>query len=205
VELTARLEGLGRLLDATADGFGVPARLVLRQAVEKRVVAAEAFGRKDYAVAAGAMDEAASLLAGVAPTRTEELSGLWKLEKELAAGHARHEALRWTRPMLTMNEQLSLVLVLLLAFGVIFELPLVMALLGVVGVVKSQWLFRYQRHALVVCLIAAAVLTPTGDVVNLSLMAGPMLLCYELGVLAVWLIERRRARNEADPSISPSP
>ena len=205
VELAARLEGLGKLLDATADGFGVPSRLVLRQAVEKRVVAAEAFGRKDYAVAAAAMDEAASLLAGVAPTRTEELSGLWRLEKELAAGHARHEALRWTRPMLTMNEQLSLVLVLLLAFGVIFELPLVMALLGVVGVVKSQWLFKYQRHAFVVCIIAAAVLTPTGDVVNLSLMAGPMLLCYELGVLAVWLIERRRARNEADPSISPTP
>jgi len=205
VELAARLEGLGRLLDATADGFGVPSRLVLRQAVEKRVVAAEAFGRKDFAAAATAMDEAASLLAGVAPTRTEELAGMWKLEKELAAGHARHEALRWTRPMLTMNEQLSLVLVLLLAFGIIFELPLVMALLGVVGVVKSQWLFRYQRHAFVVCLIAAAIVTPTGDVVNLSLMAGPMLLCYELGVLAVWLIERRRARSESAPSISPTP
>jgi sec-independent protein translocase protein TatC len=205
VELAARLEGLGRLLDATADGFGVPSRLVLRQAVEKRVVAAEAFARKDFAVAAAAMDEAASLLAGVAPTRTEELAGLWKLEKEMALGHARHEALRWTRPMLTMNEQLSLVLVLLLAFGVIFELPLVMALLGVVGVVKSQWLFKYQRHAFVVCLIAAAIVTPTGDVVNLSLMAGPMLLCYELGVLAVWLIERRRAKAEVAPDISPAP
>ncbi len=42
---------LGELLDATAEGFGVPSRLVLRQAVEKRVVAVEAFGRKDYAVA----------------------------------------------------------------------------------------------------------------------------------------------------------
>jgi sec-independent protein translocase protein TatC len=141
----------------------------------------------------------------VAPTRTEELAGLWKLEKVLAAGHAYHEALLWTRPMLTMSEQLSLVLVLLLAFGVIFELPLVMALLGVVGVVRSQWLVRYQRHAFVVCLIVAALITPTGDVVNLSLMAGPMLLCYELGVLAVWLIERRRARNEAAASISPTP
>jgi sec-independent protein translocase protein TatC len=205
VELSARLEGLGRLVDATAEGFGTPARLVLRQAVEKRVVAAEAFGRKDFVVAASAMDEAASLLAGVAPTRTEELSGLWKLEKELAAGHARHEALRWTRPMLSMDEQLSLVLVLILAFGVIFELPLVMALLGIVGVVKSRWLFRYQRHAFVVCLILAAIITPTGDVVNLSLMAGPMLLCYELGVLAVWMIERRRAKNQAAASIAPTP
>jgi sec-independent protein translocase protein TatC len=173
--------------------------------VEKRVEAVAAFDRQDYPAASAAMDEAASLLAGVAPTRTEELAGLWKLEKELAAGHARHEALRWTRPMLSMNEQLSLVLVLILAFGVIFELPLVMALLGIVGVVKSQWLFKYQRHALVVCIILAAILTPTGDVVNLSLMAGPMLLCYEMGVLAVWLIERRRAKGEAATSISPTP
>ncbi|HVG62862.1 MAG TPA: twin-arginine translocase subunit TatC [Hyalangium sp.] len=205
VELEARLAGLGRLLDSAADGYGVRARVVLRQALEKRVEAGEAFGRKDFVKAAAAMDEAASLLAGVAPTHTEELAGLWKLEKELASGHARHEALRWTRPMLTMHEQLSLVLVLLLAFGVIFELPLVMALLGVVGVVRSQWLVRYQRHAFVVCLIVAALITPTGDVVNLSLMAGPMLLCYEMGVLAVWLIERRRAKNEAATSITPTP
>ena len=80
-----------------------------------------------------------------------------------------------------------------------------MALLGIVGVVQSRWLFKYQRHAFVVCLILAAVITPTGDVVNLSLMAGPMLLCYELGVLAVWMIERRRARAEAAASISPAP
>lgn len=204
VELAARLEGLGRLVDAAADGFGMPSRLVVRQALEKRVAAVEAYGRKDFAASAAAMDEAASLLAGVAPTRTEELSGMWKLQKELATGHAHHEALRWTRPMLTMNEQLSLVLLLILAFGVIFELPLVMALLGVVGVIRSQWLFKYQRHAFVVCLIAAAILTPTGDVVNLSLMAGPMLLCYELGALSVWMIERRRARNAAATGITPT-
>ena len=96
--------------------------------------------------------------------------------------------------MLSMTEQLTLVLVLELAFGVIFELPLVMAVLGMVGLVKSSFLFKYQRHAFVVCLIAAAVITPTGDAVNLAMMAGPMLACYELGVVLVWLIEKRRAR-----------
>jgi len=203
VELKARLAGLGALLDAASTGYATE-RGVLRQAVEKRVEAVTAFGRQDYVAAAAAMDQAASLLAGVASTRSEELSGLWKLEKELAAGYAQHDAERWTRPMLSMHEQLSLVLLLILAFGIIFELPLVMALLGVVGVVRSKWLFRYQRHAFVVCLIAAAIITPTGDVVNLSLMAGPMLLCYELGVLLVWLVERRRARNEAETGITPA-
>jgi sec-independent protein translocase protein TatC len=205
VELEARLQGLGRLVDATADGFGVSARSVLRQAVEKRAEAVEAYAKEDYAASARALDEAASLLAGVAPTRTEELAGLWKLEKELALGKARYVAAAWTKPMLTMGEQLSLVLLLLLSFGIIFELPLVMALLGLVGVVKAGWLMKYQRHAFVVCLIAAAVLTPTGDVVNLSLMAGPMLLCYEMGVLAVWLIERRRSKQEPETGITPTP
>lgn len=204
VELKSRMEAMGVLLDAAADGFGAPARGVLRQAVEKRVEAVAAYSRQDYVAAAAALDGAAGLLAGIAPTRTEELSGLWKLEKELSAGYARHEAARWTRPMLSMHEQLSLVLLLILAFGIIFELPLVMALLGVVGVVQSRWLFKYQRHAFVVCLIAAAVITPTGDVVNLSLMAGPMLACYELGVLLVWLVERRRARNSAETGITPA-
>jgi sec-independent protein translocase protein TatC len=204
VELEARLDGLGRLLDAAADGFGMPARSVLRQTVEKRAEAVEAYAKEDFGAAAKAMDEAASLLAGVAPTRAEELSGLWRLEKELALGKARHVAASWTKPMLTMNEQLSLVLLLLLSFGIIFELPLVMALLGLVGIVRAGFLMKYQRHAFVVCLIAAAILTPTGDVVNLSLMAGPMLLCYEMGVLAVWLIERRRSKQEAETSITPT-
>ncbi len=204
VEMEGRLAGLGRLLDATADGFGVQARSVLRQSVEKRVEAVEAYAREEYGAAATAMDESASLLARVAPARSEELAGLWRLEKELAVGKARYVAEVWTRPMLTMNEQLSLVLLLILSFGIIFELPLVIALLGMVGVVKAGWLMKYQRHAFVVCLILAAVITPTGDVVNLSLMAGPMLLCYELGVLAVWIIERNRAKQTSESGVTPT-
>ena len=127
--------------------------------------------------------------AGRSPRWQVHLRYLWAL----AAGAARYAAQNWTRPMLTMQEQLSLVLLLLVSFGFIFELPLVMALLGLLGVLKSSWLMRYQRHAFVFCLIAAAILTPTGDAVNLALMAGPMLLCFELGVLAVWVLERRRA------------
>jgi sec-independent protein translocase protein TatC len=57
---------------------------------------------------------------------------------------------------------------------------------------------KYQRHAFVVCLILAAVITPTGDPINMSILAGPMVLCYEVGVLAAWLIERRRARDAAE-------
>jgi sec-independent protein translocase protein TatC len=105
--------------------------------------------------------------------------------------------------MLTMHEQLSLVLLLELAFGVIFELPMVMALLAMLGLLRASFLFKYQRHAFVVCLIAAAIITPTGDAVNLALMTGPMFLCYELGLLAVWMIEKRRAQQQETTALAP--
>jgi len=127
---------------------------------------------------------------------------LWSLEKQLARAKAVYEAKNWTRPMLTMREQLSLVLVLLLAFGIIFELPLVMAVLSMIGLVKARFLMKYQRHAFVVCLILAAVITPTGDAVNLALMTAPMVLCYELGVLAAWMIEKRKARQAATTALT---
>lgn len=95
------------------------------------------------------------------------------------------------RPMLTMREQLGLVLALLLAFGVVFEMPLVLTLLARMGVVSSAALSKHRRIAIVGNVVAAAILTPTGDPLNLALMALPMLLFYELGVLGARLVERR--------------
>lgn len=202
IETAAQLEALGRLIDAATLGFGTAGRPLLKQVVQLHAEAASAQALGNHLAATKKLDEAASRLAGLAPTRAEELNRLWTLEKSIASGKARHAAQTWTRPMLTMREQLSLVLLLMLAFGVIFEMPLVMALLGVVGVVRSNFLFKYQRHAFVVCLILAAVLTPTGDIVNLSLMGGPMILCYELGVFAVFLIEKRRTKQAVAPDSS---
>lgn len=205
VELLARIDGMGRLMDAARAGLPNSARPILMQVLDKRVAAVAAYGKADFAKAAQNLEDAASLLSGVSPQNASDFAELWKLEKDLATGKSRYEAQSWTKPMLTMKEQLSLVLILELAFGIIFELPLVMALLGLVGLVKSSFLMKYQRHAFVFCLIAAAVITPTGDAVNLALMAGPMLLCFELGVIAVWMIEKRRPKDEPSSSITPSP
>lgn len=195
VDVLARLDGLGRLIDATRAGYGDAARPVLAQVMGKRLEAVAAFGLGEYDKAQALADEAAAILAGVASARTTDFAELWKLERTLSVGVATVESMNWTKPMLSMSEQLSLVLVLELAFGLIFELPLVMMVLGMVGLVSSAFLFKYQRHALVLCLVAAAILTPTGDAVNLALMAGPMLLCYELGVVLVWLVEKRRKQQ----------
>ncbi len=195
IDVKARLEGLGRLIDALAVAQGPSASPTLIAATDKRGEAVLAYAERKFGQASERLDEAAQVLMSLVPERSQEIAAVWELEKLLGVAQARAESLNWTKPMLSMEEQLTLVLVLELAFGLIFELPLVMMVLGLVGLVSSKFLFKYQRHAFVVCLIAAAVLTPTGDAVNLALMAGPMLLCYELGVVLVWLVEKRRLRQ----------
>jgi sec-independent protein translocase protein TatC len=93
-------------------------------------------------------------------------------------------------PLLDMSEVLGLVITLHLAMGLIFELPLLLTLLARLGLVTSTFLARYRRWAIVVNLVVAAVITPTGDPFNLALMAGPLIVCYEVGVLGARLVER---------------
>jgi sec-independent protein translocase protein TatC len=143
-------------------------------------------------LADGAAALSAAHLALQGPAAKEAFDDLWRLDQHLGVAVHREASQEWTRPMLTMREQLSLVLLLEIAFGIIFELPLIMALLSWLGLVKASFLAKYQRHAILLCVILAAVITPTGDAVNLSLMAVPMIVCYELGVLAAWLIEKKR-------------
>jgi len=95
------------------------------------------------------------------------------------------------KPVLMMDTQLSLVMTLLLAFGIIFELPLVLTFLAMVGVVDHKFLGKYRRHAIVLNVILAAIITPTGDPVNLALMAIPMVLCYELGVIGARIFGKK--------------
>jgi len=66
-----------------------------------------------------------------------------------------------------------------------------------VGVLKFSLVGKYQRHALLGCVVAAAIVTPTGDAVNLSMMAVPMIVCFEVGVVFVWIFEKRRKERIA--------
>jgi len=95
------------------------------------------------------------------------------------------------KPVLMMDEQLGLVMMLLLAFGIIFELPMVLTLLAMMGVVDYKFLSKYRRHAIIVNVIIAAFVTPTGDPFNLALMALPMMVCYELGVLGARIFGKK--------------
>jgi sec-independent protein translocase protein TatC len=203
VELGALLEGTGQAIDALEPAQGEEAQVVWRAALQERGDAIEAFGRRDFARARSAAESSFAALSRAAGLDTATVDALLELHVGLARATALHRALNWTQPMLSMSEQLSLILVLEIATGAIFELPVVMALLGLVGILESAWLMRYQRHAILLVIVVAAVATPTSDPVNLMLMAGPLLVCFELGVLMVWLAERRRARAAGQALVGP--
>jgi sec-independent protein translocase protein TatC len=99
-------------------------------------------------------------------------------------------------PQLAAGEYLSFFLSMSLAFGLVFELPLVLIMLSFVGVLRAASLRRARPVAVVLIFIAAAFITPTVDAITLLLVAGPMVGFYELSIVAAWLIERRRGRRD---------
>ncbi len=100
-------------------------------------------------------------------------------------------------PVLTMSEQLSLILGMLLGFGIVFELPVVIAFLSMVGLVSWRTLAKYRRIAIVVNVTVAAIITPTGDPLNLALMAVPMIVFYEIGIVLARFLGKKPAAGEA--------
>jgi len=100
-------------------------------------------------------------------------------------------------PMLSLSQQLSLVLAMMLGFGVIFEVPIIIAFLSMVGLVDSRFLAKYRRHAIVVNVTLAAIITPTGDPFNLALLAVPMILFYEIGIILARILGKKREPSAA--------
>lgn len=97
-----------------------------------------------------------------------------------------------------VKEYFSLALRLLIAFGCVFELPLFMVLLAKMGVVTPTQLAGQRKYAVLVAFVVAAIVTPTPDVVNQCLMAVPLMVLYEVGILAARLAGRKRFRDFAD-------
>lgn len=104
------------------------------------------------------------------------------------------------RLMMTMQKYFSLCATLLLAFGAIFELPLVMSALSFLGMVKPRWYTRYRRMMWFAMMVFAAAVTPTTDPITMMLMGGPMIILYEVGVIASRFLYRPRMWSGADPA-----
>jgi sec-independent protein translocase protein TatC len=99
-----------------------------------------------------------------------------------------------------VSDYLSLVTTLLLAFGLCFQLPVVLTLLGLAGMANAKMLTEGRRYAIVGIFIVAAVVTPP-DPISQILLAAPIILLYEISIWCVKLIELRRAREDAGTDV----
>ena len=95
------------------------------------------------------------------------------------------------QPVISISRFVNFVVVFVLAFGTVFELPVFMVFLAKVGVATRGFYERNRRYALLLIAILAALLTPTPDVVNMLLMGGPLYLLYEAGILALMAMRVR--------------
>jgi len=85
---------------------------------------------------------------------------------------------------------------ILFAFGLVFELPLILMLLGMIGLVNARMLWKFSRWAILVIVVVAAILTPP-DVISQTLMAGPMILMYFASIGLVWIVQRKPKEKKA--------
>ena len=101
-------------------------------------------------------------------------------------------------PMITIGEYTDLFLTIIIGMGVIFEMPILIFFLSLMGIVTAGWMWRNLRYSILVIFIIAAIITPTTDILNMCIFAAPMVALYVLSIAIAWLVHptQRRARRE---------
>lgn len=98
----------------------------------------------------------------------------------------------------TIENYISFVGLMMLAFGVSFELPLLILILAKLGLVSSRFLRDKRPYAIIAIFVFAAIITPTTDPINQTLLAGPMCILYEMCIWVSWWMERKDKQKYAD-------
>jgi sec-independent protein translocase protein TatC len=104
------------------------------------------------------------------------------------------------QPMISIGNYIDFLLKFTLAFGAVFEVPLAMVLVSRMGLVTPKAFAQSRKYAILGAFIAGAILTPTPDMINQSLMAGPIIVLYEIGILAARIFGRSRAKPVPEPA-----
>jgi sec-independent protein translocase protein TatC len=102
------------------------------------------------------------------------------------------------KPMITIGEYTDLFLTLIIGMGIIFELPILVFFLALMGIVNAGWLWRNLRYSILVIFTISAIVTPTTDILNMCIFAAPMVGLYILSIGVAYLVHpaRRKARAE---------
>ncbi|HXJ20539.1 MAG TPA: twin-arginine translocase subunit TatC [Polyangia bacterium] len=101
-------------------------------------------------------------------------------------------------PAVMMDEVVGFMLAMLMGTGVAFELPVLLSVMGWMGLVKSKSLLKFDKYALILSFLVGGILTPGPDVLSQVLMATPLFGLYNISILVVWLIERASRKRLAE-------
>lgn len=100
-----------------------------------------------------------------------------------------------TSALPTVNTYVSLLLTMVLACGIAFQLPVAVFILSKLGLLTPSFMRSYRKHAYVLITVAAAIITPTSDLFNLSIVGLPMVLLYELSIFISATVEKKRQKE----------
>ncbi|HWZ80482.1 MAG TPA: twin-arginine translocase subunit TatC [Candidatus Sulfotelmatobacter sp.] len=102
------------------------------------------------------------------------------------------------QPMITIGEYTSLFLSIILGMGLIFEMPILVFFLSLMGIVSAGFMWKNFRYSILVIFIIAAIVTPTTDILNMCIFAAPMIALYAFSIGVAWLVhpKQRSARRE---------
>jgi sec-independent protein translocase protein TatC len=97
--------------------------------------------------------------------------------------------------LISVSSAFNLVFALIVGMGVVFEIPALIFLLSRIGIVSGPFLLRNMKYAVLGCFVAAAIITPTGDIGNMMILAIPMLGLYGVGILVAYVFGKKRRRD----------
>ncbi len=102
------------------------------------------------------------------------------------------------QPMITITEYTQLFLSIILGMGLIFEMPILVFFLSLMGIISAGFMWKNFRYSILVIFIIAAIVTPTTDILNMCIFAAPMIALYLVSIGVAWLVhpKQRRARKE---------
>jgi sec-independent protein translocase protein TatC len=105
---------------------------------------------------------------------------------------------RQFQPMITISEYTSLFLSIILGMGLIFEMPILIFFLALMGIVTARFMWKNFRYAILLIFIVAAIVTPTPDILSMCIFAAPMVALYAISIGIAWAVhpKQRRARKE---------
>ena len=104
------------------------------------------------------------------------------------------------QPMITIGEYTDLFLTIIIGMGVIFEMPILVFFLALMGIVSAGWMWRNLRYSILVIFIIAAILTPTTDILNMCIFAAPMVALYVVSIAIAWLVHPKQRKKRGEKS-----